>query len=129
MLTTQGHSAMTDRGACSFSVAFRNHYKFTGKERDAETGLDYFGARYYGNTMCRFMTPDWAARPTTVPYANVGNPQTLNLYSYVRNNPTSFYDRDGHCWSWLQGACNFFQKVLLRLYRLRVQDKRTSHRG
>jgi len=29
-----------------------NHYKFTGKERDTETGLDYFGARYYGNSRC-----------------------------------------------------------------------------
>ena len=35
-----------------------NHYKFTGKERDAETGLDYFGARYYGSNMGRFQTPD-----------------------------------------------------------------------
>ena len=35
-----------------------NHYKFTGKERDAETALDYFGARYYSNGLGRFMTPD-----------------------------------------------------------------------
>jgi len=42
------------------------------------------------------MTPDWAAKPTTVPYASFGNPQTLNLYSYVHNNPLSFRDRDGH---------------------------------
>jgi RHS repeat-associated protein len=37
-----------------------NHYKFTGKERDAETGNDYFGARYYGSNMGRWMSPDWA---------------------------------------------------------------------
>jgi RHS repeat-associated protein len=35
-------------------------YKFTGKERDTETGLDNFGARYYGSNMGRFMTPDWS---------------------------------------------------------------------
>ena len=35
-----------------------NHYKFTGKERDDESGLDYFGARYYGNALGRFITPD-----------------------------------------------------------------------
>ena len=33
-----------------------NHYKFTGKERDSETGLDYFGARYYGNWLGRWMS-------------------------------------------------------------------------
>ena len=43
------------------------------------------------------MTPDWAAKPTTVPYALFGDPQTLNLYSYVRNNPLSRADLDGHC--------------------------------
>jgi RHS repeat-associated protein len=73
-----------------------NHYKFTGKERDSETGLDYFGARYYSNGLGRFITPDWAAKPVTVPYAVLGDPQTLNLYSYVRDVPTSRSDPDGH---------------------------------
>ena len=71
-------------------------YKFTGKERDAESGLDMFGARYYGSRLGRFMTPDWAAKPIAVPYANYGNPQSLNLYSYVVNNPTTTRDLDGH---------------------------------
>ena len=43
------------------------------------------------------MTPDWAAKPVTVPYAHFGNPQSLNLYSYVQNNPTTVGDPDGHC--------------------------------
>ena len=43
------------------------------------------------------MTPDWAAKPTTVPYANFGNPQSFNLYGYVQNNLTTFGDPDGHC--------------------------------
>jgi RHS repeat-associated protein len=72
------------------------NYMFTGKERDAESGLDEFGARYYGSSLGRFMTPDWAAKPTSVPYANFGNPQNLNLYSYVENNPTTMGDPDGH---------------------------------
>jgi len=56
-----------------------------------------FGARYYGSSLGRFMTPDWAAKPVTVPYAHFGNPQSLNLYSYVSNNPTTTADPDGHC--------------------------------
>jgi RHS repeat-associated protein len=69
----------------------------TGKERVAESGLDMFGARYYSSPFGRFMTPDWEAKPTNVPYANFGNPQSLNLYSYVENNPTTTGDPDGHC--------------------------------
>ena len=86
----------TDYGACSFSVAFRNGYKFTGKERDGESNLDEFGARYYASSPGRFMIPDWATKPTAVPYAHFGNPQSLNLYSYVQNNPTTLGDPDGH---------------------------------
>jgi RHS repeat-associated protein len=69
---------------------------FTGKEHDAESGNDFFGARYYTSTMGRFLTPDWAAKPVNVPYAHFGNPQSLNLYSYVNNNPTTVGDPDGH---------------------------------
>ena len=77
------------------------HYKFTGKERDTETSLDEFGARYYDSSLGRFMIPDWAAKPTAVPYASVGNPQSLNLYSYVNNNPTTTRDPDGHDALWV----------------------------
>ena len=42
------------------------------------------------------MIPDWAEKPTNVPYASFGNPQSLNLYSYVNNNPTTTRDPDGH---------------------------------
>jgi RHS repeat-associated protein len=73
-----------------------NHYKFTGKERDSESNLDNFGARYYTSSIGRFMTPDWAARATAVPYAKFGDPQTLNLYSYVENAPVNRADADGH---------------------------------
>jgi RHS repeat-associated protein len=70
--------------------------KFTGKERDAETGLDNFGARYDSSSMGRFMTPDWIDIPDSVPFADFEYPQSLNLYSYVRNNPTLSSDPDGH---------------------------------
>jgi RHS repeat-associated protein len=69
----------------------------SGKERDSETGLDYFGARYYGSNMGRWMSPDWAGSPEPVPYAEFTDPQTLNLYGYTRNNPLSHVDADGHC--------------------------------
>ena len=73
-----------------------NDYKFTGKKRDIETGLDYFGARYYSNGLGRFLTPDWAASPEPVPYADFSDPQSLNQYTYVRNIPTVRVDPDGH---------------------------------
>jgi RHS repeat-associated protein len=73
-----------------------NHYKFTGKERDTESGLDNFGARYDSSSLGRFMTPDWAAKATSVPYATFGDPQTLNLYAYVENSPLNRVDADGH---------------------------------
>jgi RHS repeat-associated protein len=75
---------------------------FTGKERDTESGNDYFGARYYGAMMGRFMSPDWADKPEAVPYSSLTDPQTLNLYGYMRNNPLGGTDKDGlHQTSWL----------------------------
>jgi RHS repeat-associated protein len=74
-----------------------NHYKFNSKELDDETGLYNYGARYYSPALGRYMTPDWSARPVPVPYADLSNPQTLNLYNYGRNNPTTNADVDGHC--------------------------------
>ena len=71
--------------------------RFTGKERDTETGLDYFGARYLSGVQGRWTSPDWSEKPEPVPYANFANPQTLNLYGYVQNNPITAIDPDGHC--------------------------------
>ena len=87
----QTSSSTTAEFICAFAC------KFTGKERDSESGLDYFGARYYGSSMGRFMSPDWSAKAEPVPYAKLDNPQSLNLYSYVGNNPLSRVDADGHC--------------------------------
>ncbi len=64
--------------------------KFTGKERDSESGLDNFGARYDSSSMGRFMSPDSPS------YSNSKNPQSWNLYAIALNNPASFRDADGH---------------------------------
>jgi RHS repeat-associated protein len=69
---------------------------FTGKQRDTETNLDDFPARYYSSVQGRCLSPDWDTKPVSVPYAILGNPQTLNLYSYVGGDPTNHADADGH---------------------------------
>jgi RHS repeat-associated protein len=63
---------------------------FTGKERDSESGLDYFGARYNSSQYGRFMTPDPANAG-----ADPSNPQSWNMYSYVLNNPPNAIDPNG----------------------------------
>ena len=63
---------------------------FTGKERDAETNNDYFGARYFSSDMGRFISPDDGSDQ------DPENPQSWNLYAYVGNNPLINVDPDGH---------------------------------
>ena len=63
-------------------------YKFTGKERDTESNLDYFGARYFAAAHGRFIAVD-AAGP------DLNRPQSLNRYRYALNNPLRFVDPDG----------------------------------
>jgi len=65
--------------------------RFTGKERDAETALDYFGARYYRNLAGRFTTVDPVVDFKQAPE----NPQRWNRYSYALNDPLKFVDPDG----------------------------------
>ncbi len=89
-------TSMTVPVVCLFSVASSHLSISTGKERDSESGNDYFGARYYASTMGRFLSPDWSAQEDPVPYAVLDDPQSLNLYSYVRNNPLSRTDPTGH---------------------------------
>ncbi len=72
------------------------NYKFEGKERDSESGNDDFGARYYSWRFGRWLSADWSSVPMAVPYANLTNPQTLNLYAMVADDPESFADLDGH---------------------------------
>jgi RHS repeat-associated protein len=84
--------------------------QFTGKERDSETGLDYFLARYYSPIQGRFTSPDeftggpdelydfaWLASDNPTFYADLTDPQSLNKYQYTYNNPLFYTDPDGHC--------------------------------
>jgi RHS repeat-associated protein len=64
--------------------------KFTSKERDVETGLDYFGARYFASTQGRFTSVD-----PMMASAKLSNPQTMNRYTYVVNNPLRYIDPNG----------------------------------
>jgi RHS repeat-associated protein len=76
------------RDRCTTHFAACSVRQFTGKERDAESGLDNFDARYLGSSMGRFMSPDPVGGHTE-------DPQTLNRYAYVRNNPLSLTDPTG----------------------------------
>jgi RHS repeat-associated protein len=84
-----------------------NYPFLTSKERDIETGLDYFLARYYSSTQGRFTSPDQfpggaievfaeAASDNPTFYADLTNPQTLNKYQYCVNNPLRYTDPSGH---------------------------------
>jgi RHS repeat-associated protein len=67
------------------------NYKFTGKERDSESGLDDLGARYYSSQYGRFMSGDLVFADQ-----HVAEPQSWNLYTYVRNRPLGYIDPTGH---------------------------------
>jgi RHS repeat-associated protein len=84
-----------------YSVADGVRQQFTSKERDNETGLDYFGARYYGSTTGRFTSPD--------PMLSSGRPiypQSWNRYSYVINHPLSLVDPNGLDWGYSEWIDN-----------------------
>jgi RHS repeat-associated protein len=84
-------------GERAYTNTCSQNYKFTGKERDPESGLDNFEARYYGSSVGRFMSPD-------DPFVgwNLADPQSLNLYSYVQDNPINDVDPTGHL---MEGGC------------------------
>ena len=96
-------------GERAYTNTCSQNYKFEGKERDTETGNDDFGARYYSNRFGRWLSADWSNVPTPVPYANLANPQTLNLYAMVSDDPESFVDLDGHFLNFGRSASVFYQ--------------------
>jgi RHS repeat-associated protein len=65
--------------------------KLTGKERDSESGLDNFGARYDSSSLGRFMSPD----PKILSIRHIINPQKWNKYAYTINNPLRYFDPNG----------------------------------
>jgi RHS repeat-associated protein len=88
-------------------VADEMRQKFTLKERDVETGLDYFLARYYSSTQGRFTSPDQPLMDQ-----EEGDPQSWNLYSYVRNNPLRFSDPTGQGrWEEINGELHWVGDV------------------
>ena len=77
-------SCMTEFAACAFH--------FTGKERDSESGNNYFGKRYYASSMGRWLSPDLV----NVTEERMMNPaNTLNKYAYAADNPLEFVDPNG----------------------------------
>jgi len=78
----------------SLSETESNAHRFTGKERDAETGLHYFGARYYDANLGRFISID-PALISGRPVSTLTVPQQHNLYAYAINNPYRYVDPDG----------------------------------
>jgi RHS repeat-associated protein len=72
----------------------KNRYRFSGKERDEETGFYYFSGRYYDPVVGRFISPDPIA--IHVPNASINDPQALSPYTYARNNPIIHTDRTGY---------------------------------
>src|SRR6185369_11709939 len=74
-----------------YSIPDGVRLQFTSKERDVETGLDYFGARYLTSSQGRFTSAD----PLYIEIGRLGDPQQLNLYVYARNNPLKFTDPAG----------------------------------
>jgi RHS repeat-associated protein len=65
-------------------------HKFTGQERDAESGLDYFGARHYASNLGRFTAVDPSRKSV-----NSSDPQSWNRYTYTLNKPLQYVDRNG----------------------------------
>lgn len=69
----------------------KSKFLYTGQEHDSESKLHYYNARYYDPHIRRFTQPDTFIQ-------DVYNPQSLNRYSYVLNNPLKYTDPTGHFW-------------------------------
>ena len=96
--------------------------KFTGKERDAETGLDYFGARYMSGAQGRFTSAD-----PLLSSAHILSPQSWNRYSYALNNPLRFTDPYGlYVCNGTSSECKDFESALKDVERARNSYKKGS---
>ncbi len=84
----------------SVTATANNDRRFVGKEKDEETGLGYFGARYNDNKTGRFISPDRVGpvdpRTSKTNEELLLNPQRINKYAYSLNNPYRYVDPDGN---------------------------------
>ena len=84
----------------SVTATTNNNKRFVGKEKDEETGLEYFGVRYMSNPTGRFVSPDAVGpvdpRTSKTNEKMLLNPQRLNVYAYGLNNPYRYVDPDGN---------------------------------
>ena len=78
-------------GVAGYGAMDSTRQRFTQKERDNESGLDYFLARYYSSAQGRFTSPD----PIILSDKQIVSPQTWNLYNYAGNNPLAYTDPTG----------------------------------
>jgi RHS repeat-associated protein len=85
-----------DGYGCSGPGTDATEYHYTGHIHDPVVGLDVFGARDFTNYSGRFISPDWSSDYDPIPFGRLADPQSLNLYAYVRNNPLGKVDLDGH---------------------------------
>ena len=85
-----GRNAVLDAGHPTYVLPDDTLQRFSGKERDAESGLDYFEARYFSGSEGRFTSPD----PRNAG-ATIADPQNWNGYAYVRNLPMRLVDLHG----------------------------------
>jgi RHS repeat-associated protein len=115
--TVGGRSGVAGYGA---SDSTRN--RFTGKERDTESGLDYFLARYYSSAQGRFTSTD----PVIVTPERFYDPQQFNLYAYTRNNPLRFVDPTGKILT-ISGDVQEAQKQLCSILGTSDCDKRITY--
>jgi RHS repeat-associated protein len=88
------------------------NYKYTDQELDPETGLYYYGARYYDPIIGRFISPDSIVQ-------SPANPQTLNRYSYCANNPLIYTDPTGHFG--FSDITNFFEDLGKTIWKPAVE--------
>ena len=133
-ITPVGNQLCTDTPygmnlACTDTSADPSAMHFTGKQRDYESGLDNFGARYFGggNNLGRFMTADpfnpIALKPRKF-QAWISNPQRWNKYAYALNNPVSMIDPDGMnaCGTKSDADCN-----VTVTFQDRTKDKKGNY--
>ena len=104
---------------------FNPELKFSAKEKDAESGLYYFGARYYDPTIYRFLSPDPVIPTEKVLY----NPQRWNLYGYCQNNPVCYLDSYGEDSKYYLKIIRFCysERGMFSIYHLEVGDRIIQH--